>query len=267
VELACDQLLKRTLPQSHLVQFYGPDDQLLTKNAGRFLAEGLKSGGVLVIGSAERNRALAKEINRLGGSCWQAEQAGRLRFLDAEETLRQFMIDGQPYWGRFERTIGSVINKIRESVGHGGLRAYGEMVGLLWSSRQFSAAVRLEQFWNKLLSRSSASLFCGYPIDIFASGFEANAVDALLCAHTHMLPSESKQDLENSIHFAMHAVLGAEAGDFEASMEATHTPGWAAMPKVEAKALWIRNHLPRKADEILARARQFLSIVSTDAAA
>ena len=257
-----DNLLKGTAPQSHFVQFYGADDRHINKNVGCFLAEGLKLGGALVIGSPSRNTAVAFEINEMGIDSAQAVENGNLRFLDAEATLDQFMVDGQPYWGRFERTIGSVIREIRTSVGHGGLRAYGEMVGVLWTRGQYSAAVRLEQFWNKLLSRSSASLFCGYPIDIFSPEFESGAVDAVLCAHTHVLPSRSNSEAEDAIYQAMRGVFGVQSAELEALMEARPQAAWGDMLKGEASVLWIRQNLPNRADEILAQARQFLQTSS-----
>jgi hypothetical protein len=68
-----------------------------------------------------------------------------------------------------------------------GLRVYGEMVGLLWQAGEYPAAIRLEQLWHRLMKAVDFSLYCAYPIDIFGRGFEAGLIDALLCAHTHLL--------------------------------------------------------------------------------
>jgi hypothetical protein len=251
-----DTLLRRPRPQSHMVLFYGTDDKLLAHNAGRYLFEGLKVGdGLLVIGVPEHNCAIAHELNRLGADVDASVREGRICFLDAEEMLGEFMVGGQPYWGHFEMAVGGSIREIRTRVGHGGLRAYGEMVGVLWNAGQHSAAIRLEQFWNKLLSRCSASLFCGYPIDIFAKEFQIGAVDALLCAHTHLIPAGSNGDLEAAVNRAMDSVLGAEAHAIRSTVDAK--PAWAGMPKAEATMLWVRENLPGCADDILARAREF----------
>ena len=67
----------------------------------------------------------------------------------------------------------------------GSVRAFGEMVGLLWVDGQRSAATRLEEYWNELLSGSTLSLFCAYPIDVFNGGSENAGLEAVLCAHTH----------------------------------------------------------------------------------
>lgn len=256
VDYPRDTLLRRPQPQTHMIQLYGADDQLLARNVGHYLFEGIKVGdGLLVIGVPEHNQAIAKQLDEIGADTETWVREGRLHFLDAEETLGGCMVDGQPYWRRFESTLGATIGKIRALVGHGGLRAYGEMVGVLWKVGQYSAAIRLEQFWNKLLSRCSASLFCGYPIDIFATDFRVGAVDALLCTHTHMVPSGSNGDLETAVNRAMDSVLGPEAHDIRSAMNAT--PTWRAVPKAEATMFWIRKNLPDCADEIFARTRQF----------
>jgi hypothetical protein len=258
VDRSRDLLLRQPEPQSHFVQFYGTEDNALNRNVGFFMAEGLKLGGALVIGTAERNREVAREISKIGIDAEEAVAAGKLCFLEAEATLAQFMVDSQPYWRRFESTIGSAINKIQNKVGHSGLRAYGEMVGVLWTNGQFSAAVRLEQFWNRLLSRSSASLYCGYPIDILSPGFQGGAVEAVLCAHSHVLPCESSHELGQAVHLAIRAVLGPAAGDYEPAMTASRLGRAAPLPTAEADVLWIRKNLPERASEILAQARQYL---------
>ena len=57
--------------------------------------------------------------------------------------------------------IGGLIRQ----AGTGGrpVRAYGEMVALLWDDGLVNAAIQLEEMWNELGRRHSFSLFCGYP--------------------------------------------------------------------------------------------------------
>jgi hypothetical protein len=85
------------------------------------------------------------------------------------------------------------------------------MVGILWKSRQYAAAVRLEQFWNKLLSRSSFSLYCAYRIDVFGIEFHGAALDALLCTHTHLVPAEMNGSCESAINRAIEEIVGSSS--------------------------------------------------------
>ena len=138
---------------------------------------------------------------------------------------------------------------------HGGARAYGEMVGLLWQAGETQAATRLEALWNELLSQSDVSLFCGYPVDVLSADFESSKVDAVLCAHTHLLPVNLS--LEAALNRAMDEVLGHRVENLRPLFAANHRPAWGEIPRAEALVLWLRNNLPGSADEILKRARSY----------
>ena len=60
------------------------------------------------------------------------------------------------------------------------------MVGLLWSAGRLSAAVRLEEYWNRLLENHAVSLFCAYPIDVFHGDYQDATLSALVNTHTHV---------------------------------------------------------------------------------
>ena len=244
-------------PAGHVVQFYDADEPLLTRNVTDYLLEGMHQGdALLVIATAERNEALARELRESGAEPDVAIRE-RLLFADAEQTLTRFMVNGQPDWQRFERTLGALIQQVRPHPDHTGLRAYGEMVGVLWEAGQFSAAVRLEQFWNRRLSADSFHLFCAYPIDLFGKDFHSAALDPLLCAHTHLLPAARNRDLVSAIDRAMDEVLGGNAQGLRALIKANYRPSWAAIPEAEAAILWLRQNLPSCAEEIIARAHQY----------
>jgi MEDS: MEthanogen/methylotroph, DcmR Sensory domain len=251
----CAELLDRLEPEEHVVQLYGTDDQLLTRNVGRYLAEGLRRGdGVLVIATPEHRTTLTRRL-REETSHSQAVLEGRLVFLDAETTLARFLVDGAPDPARFRSVVGDALSGVRARAVHTGVRAYGEMVGVLWKAGEYPAAVRLEELWNDLLKESDVALFCAYPIDVFGPEFQSATVDALLCAHTHLLPVDSS--LEGALNRAMDEVLGSRVDGIRRLIQTNHRPAWAKIPKGEALVLWLRNNLPGSADQILARAREY----------
>ena len=254
--LSCGGLPENQEP-GHLVQFYQADEALLTSNAVDFLLDALKLGqAALVISTPERNAAFASALRESGFEPNVAVRERSLLFADAEETLRRFMLDGQPDWRRFERTMEALIREVRPHA-DAGLRSYGELVGLLWQEGQYAAAIRLEQFWNSLMSVRAMHLFCAYPIDVFGKEFQSATLDPLLCAHTHLVPAGRTRDLRSAIHRAMDEVLGADAQGLRTRIAAGHQPSWASMPEAETVILWIRNNLPQHADEILLRARRY----------
>lgn len=252
---SCAELLDRLKPEEHVVQLYGSDDRLLTQNVGRFLSEGLKRGdGLLVIATSEHRSTLARQLREESGYS-RAVLEGRLVFLDAATTLARFMVDGSANAELFHAAVGEAVNGVRSRAVHSGIRAYGEMVGLLWKAGEYAAAVQLEELWNDLLKLGDVSLFCAYPIDVLSPEFEAGKLDALLCAHTHLLPVDGA--LEGALNRAMDEVLGGRVDDVRHLMQTNHRPTWAAIPKAEALVLWLRNNLPGSADEILGLARQY----------
>jgi hypothetical protein len=134
------------------------------------------------------------------------------------------------------------------------------MVGLLWKEGNRTSAIRLEQFWNRLIRATESNLFCAYSIDVFGKDFQIAEVDGLLCAHTHLLPSATDKDLESSVNRAMDEVLGPKADRLRPLIKANYRPSWAAIPRGEALILWLRSNLADEADEILSRARQYYRV-------
>jgi hypothetical protein len=259
--------LEQPEPREHLLQLYGSDERRLTTNVGHYLSEGLKLGnGLLVIATKTHNEIFAAKMILADADPIAAVQDGRLVFLDAAETLARFMVRGQPDWAAFENIIGSAIGRLQARPDQTGLRAYGELVGLLWNAGRYSAANRLEIFWNKLLNSNHFNLYCAYPIDVFGSEFQTAALDALLCAHTHLLPAGEEDDLEHAIDRSMDDMLGKRATGLRVLMDSDFEPSWLTLPRAEARILWLRNHLPDEAEKILARARQYYQMSHSRAA-
>jgi hypothetical protein len=249
------KLLERPESHGHFVQLYQADEDALAANVGQYLWEGQRRGeGLLVIASPQNIVRFRTELQKRKTDTGQIVHNRNLVFFDAFDTLSRFMVGGQPDWGLFEDVVGSALHQVRPQKEFAGLRAYGEMVSLLWKARMFAAAIRLEQFWNRLLSRSSFSLFCGYAIDVFGKEFEIKSLDALLCAHTHLLPATDGH-LETAINRAMDEILGPSARDLKLLIKANFRPSWAVMPVGETMALWLRNNLPEQAGDIMDSAR------------
>ena len=149
------------LDSGHLVQFYGRDEELAERVAG-YLAGALESGGAAVVIATPAHRQAAEaRLARAGIDLAEAARGGGYLALDASDTLRELMPEGELDQGIFERVIGAVI----KAAGQGGrpVRAYGEMVSLLWDDGLVNAAVQLEELWNQLARRHPFSLLCSYP--------------------------------------------------------------------------------------------------------
>jgi hypothetical protein len=241
-------------PEGHYVQLHGPDGRTLARDVGRFIEDGLASGNTtVVVATAEHRAAFVAE---LGGNVTAAISRGTLVFFDANDTLERFMAGGYPDPSRFDAILGEFV---REAAARGnGLRVYGEMVGVLWQSGQYPAAIRLEQLWNRLRRDVSFTLYCGYPIDVFGNGFEPGMVEALLCAHTHLLPAAAGTSLEWAVSRAIDDVLGLRPENVK-----PHLGGHEKrenLPAGESMILWLRANHPDRADEVLTHARSYFEL-------
>jgi MEDS: MEthanogen/methylotroph, DcmR Sensory domain len=248
---SCTELLDGLKPPEHVVQLYGDDDRLLIQNVGRFLSEGLKRGDSLVVIATPEHRTSLTGSLRSEAGYSRAVLEGRLMFLDARATLDRILVDGYPDPELFESVMGESLRRVRARAVHTGVRAYGEMVGLLWMAGEREAAVQLEHLWNDLLPQSEVSLFCSYPVDVLSPEFESGKVDGLLCTHTHLLPADSA--LQHALDRAMDEVLGLRLQGLHPLFRGK----WGAVPPTEALVLWIRSNMRASADQILARAREY----------
>lgn len=183
------ELLTGAGPGEHVVQLYGEDDQLLARNASRYLAEGLRRGdGLVVIATPEHIRAIARHlVEEDAASALEAASNGRLRYLEAEHTLADLLVARRPDETRFRTVIGGAIAGVRARSATGSARAFGEMVGLLWNQERYEDAERLERLWNAVLAEYGCSLFCAYRIDLFDPAGDAAELHSIIGSHHRIL--------------------------------------------------------------------------------
>ncbi len=256
------RLLERPQSRAHFVQLYEADEVALSKNVGHYLWEGLRRGdGALVIVTPEHQKLFSSQLDDLGADLPSLLGTQQLMFWDAQQTLAQFIVAGQPSWQQFEKVVRAAMRQVRPKKGAEGLRAYGEMVGILWKARQFAAAIRLEQLWNKLLEQCSFSLYCAYAIDIFGKEFEVANLDGVLCTHTHLIPAQPDGRLETALNRSLDEVLGPKADALRVLIKANDHPAWAVMPTAESIVVWLRKNLPQQADDIVRRARHHYQLL------
>ena len=147
----------------HVVQFYGRDEEL-TEAVTDYLLGALASGGVaIVIATPEHRHEFETRLAQADVDLAAARDDGSYLARDAAQTLSELMAAGKLDGAAFDRVIGTVI----AAAGAGGrpVRAFGEMVALLWDDGLVSAAVRLEAMWEELGGKHPFSLFCGYRTD------------------------------------------------------------------------------------------------------
>jgi hypothetical protein len=146
----------------HIVEFFRDPAQLVD-NVGGFLAEGLAAGdGAVMVLVPARRIALEHNLMRRGFDLMRLREEGRLLIADAAQTLQLMMRDGQPHPILFTRAVAPLVDEVAAASVTGRVRAYGEMVDLLWQSGEEAQALVLEDCWNRLLDGKQISLYCSY---------------------------------------------------------------------------------------------------------
>jgi PAS domain S-box-containing protein len=203
----------------HLVQFY-EDDGFLVQSLRRFIGSALTGGAAaLVIATPEHRAALEVQLARDGHDLAQAGATGRYSALDAAETLSGFCSDNGPDPERFREILGAALQ--RAASGGRPVRAFGEMVAILWQQHRYDAAIRLEQLWNVLAQEHSLALLCAYPISGFAGHAHAGLFADICQQHSSIIPGESYAALPSDRDRDHHiALLQQKAAALEAEVKA-----------------------------------------------
>jgi len=181
---------------THAVQFY-EKDEFLADAVGRFLTAGLRAGDrMVVIASNPHTEAFLARLDQLAVD--RALRDGQLTLLDAYETLSKFMIGDMPDPDLFREMLAHLITRMKaDGHPHARIRAYGEMVDLLWRDGNSKAAIRLEELWNDAGKEQSFSLLCAYVMGNFYKEGDAERFIEVCRNHSHVIPTERFSTLDD----------------------------------------------------------------------
>jgi DcmR-like sensory protein len=168
----------------HAVRFY-EDAQSLARIVAGFVAEGLIADQpAIVIATPAHFSSIADQLRSMSFDVDTLLKDRRLIALDAQETLNRMMSDGMPHAQLFEDAIVPAFDAAAGTRQDAVVRAYGEMVDVLWKSGLEAAAVRLEMLWNQLAMTRRFSLLCGYSMGSF---YKDAGFRDICDQHTHVV--------------------------------------------------------------------------------
>ena len=172
---------------AHAVQFY-ENDHFLAAAVADFLVAGLTIGQpIVVIATQDHRDAFCVRLRAKGVDIDTAIGGGQAVFLDARSTLASFMVDGMPDAIRFRAAIDPVLARSVQVRGGGVVRAYGEMVDLLWEEGNTDAAIRLEELWNDLATTRAFTLLCTYAMGHFYKNAQHEKFERVCGQHSHVI--------------------------------------------------------------------------------
>lgn len=237
------ELVRHPGRHDHFVQLYKEVDELADA-VTEYVGSGLHHGEAAIVIATRQHRAAF--LGRL------ASTDRGLRILDAEETLAKFMANGMPQWKAFHEVIGGLIAELR--LQYPAVRAYGEMVDVLWQRGEREAANRLEEYWNELGRLQTFSLFCAYRIDPLDSQAYGGALECVCKTHTHLIPAPDVARFNDAVRDASRKVLDQPLAQLLLSLAANHRPA-TRMPSGQAALFWLKQNMPRTAEKVLEEMR------------
>ncbi|MEJ7765518.1 MAG: MEDS domain-containing protein [Acidimicrobiales bacterium] len=176
----------------HVVQLYDCDAELVD-SVSDYLGEALRAHEVaVVVATPEHRRDFEAALVEDGFDLVAACREGRYVALDAAATMARFVFDGRVDPLLFDSVVGRLM-RTASAAGHP-VRAYGEMVALLWDGGHVNAAIELETLWNELGSVLPFSLLCAYPSHDAERRLE---LDAICHLHSSVLEADPPLALDD----------------------------------------------------------------------
>src|SRR3954469_23572877 len=244
------ELLRHPGATDHMVQVYR-DREFLVDAVAQYVGSGLRLGQAAIVIARPEHRERFRQTLETEG----LYPSPALKLLDADATLARFMVDGMPQWNPFHTLIGGAIAEMR--LQYPAVRAYGEMVDILWQRGEQQAAIRLEEFWNDIGQLQTFSLLCAYAMDPLRGETYAGLESICRC-HTHLIPARDYERFNDAVQEASRKVLDQPLAQMLLHLAATHRLP-TEMPLGQAALIWLKQNMPRTADRVLGELRTQLS--------
>ena len=246
------ELLQLPARGDHIVQLYQDENDLAAALA-HFAAGGLALGeGVVFIASPARWRLLGERLRGAGVDTHGAALRGQLRLFGSKIILSACMSHGVPDRLAFNDAIGGILSTMR--IRYPALRVFGGITDDLWAGGRREAASAIEDFWNSAAQTQSFSLLCACPLDSLDGRAYEGALQSVCKLHSHLIPASDCNAFNDAVSGAIREVLEPQLVGMLHALSAQHRPA-TQMPAGQAVMFWLRQHMPRTAEKVLARAR------------
>ena len=169
-------------PSSHVLQLYENNDSLLNLLEG-FVVEGIRAAdAVVIICTEEHLNSLEARLIKHGLDVKNLREDDQYIPVNAHLALSDLLINGALDLQRFDKMINSLMARAQKNGRK--VRAFGEMVAILWEKGKKEATIALEHLWNEYLKVNSFCLYCAYPADAFT---ENESLSDICCSHTMLV--------------------------------------------------------------------------------
>jgi len=255
------QLVHNPQEERHIVQLYR-EPAFLVKAVSSWIGPALRDGGgALLLSTPENADLLRGGLAAEGLDASALEREGRLVVLDAQETLTRFMVKGAPDPARFRPLIESHVARLRAAcpAPGAGLRAWGEMVNLLFHGGNAAGAEALELLWAEVVHEQNLRLLCSYQVDNLDPSTHAGPLKGLCAGHSHLIPEEDEERFDLALSRALVDVFGAKEAATVRALFQTRQSIPVAMPPSEAVLVALHELQPVIGQRVLRATRLHLA--------
>ncbi len=180
-------------PCDHIVQIYENDSLFLGALEG-FIGSGFLAGdAVIIIATTEHLEEIQRRLIHQGFNVGLLAARNQYITIEAEEMLSRFMINNWPDETLFLEAVTSLLQRAQQN--NRKVRAFGEMVALLWQQGFNGATVQLENLWNKLQKKNEFTLFCAYPRIGVTQDMHAS-MEKICCEHNKIIDGSPRPSTE-----------------------------------------------------------------------
>lgn len=253
------ELVEQPGADRHVVQLYR-DESFLQDAVAGWLRPAVTGGGVaIIIGEADHAESVLARLRGLDAPVAQAEAQGRILVLDAEASLARFMTPTGIDAHAFDAFIQDTVTKARaaRTAPEGEIRAWGEMVNILWREGRAACAQRLEALWNMAIDAHGFRLLCSYEADHLALDTSRRLHD--MCGgHSQVMAEPDYARFEAAVNDALVEIFGEDEAGAVRVLYAKRRVMPVGMPPAQAVLLALQETEPDIGRRVLLATRRRL---------
>jgi hypothetical protein len=229
-------LVREPQSERHVLQLYR-EPGFLQAAVSAWAAEALAKGGAaILVGAPENVAPIEARLAAMGHDPAALRRAGRLVVVDGDALMHRFMVEDMPDADAFRGLASEIIGRARAACEgpNPEVRAWGEMVNLLFHRGNLPAAQRLESLWNDVIDAERIRLMCSYAIDNLAPETHAGLLGHVCAGHSQLMPEPDYDRLERAVGRALLDVFGEAEAGIVRTLFANKRPLPIGMPPAEA---------------------------------
>lgn len=165
----------------------------------RYIKEGLLNNeGIIVIARPSLRKKVLSKLDALGFDNQTVKNQGQVRFFDAEFLLSSILIDGTIEEQAFRNLVEIPVQVAQSKFGK--VRAFGEMVDILWQRDLQDMAIQLEDLWEDLCTNQGLRFLCTYLLDNLDPNDYDSALEKIYKHHKYLMPDLFYSELGEALH-------------------------------------------------------------------